>query len=85
MLVGPYHNEVICIFTHIADPLILRLIGKWLNAGYMLDGVGVRTDEGSPQGGPISPILANIYLHFVLDLWFEKKIKPTCQGEGVSD
>lgn len=66
----------------IADPLILRLVGKWLNAGYMLDGVVVRTEEGSPQGGPISPILANIYLHFALDLWFEKKIKPTCQGEA---
>ena len=47
----------------IADPLILRLIGKWLNAGYMLGGVVTRTEEGSPQGGPISPILANIYLH----------------------
>ena len=66
----------------IADPLILRLIGKWLNAGYMLGGVVTRTEEGSPQGGPISPILANIYLHFVLDLWFAKKIKPTCQGEA---
>src|SRR5499433_1912481 len=66
----------------IADPLILRLIGKWLNAGYMLGGVVTRTEEGSPQGGPISPILANIYLHHVLDLWFEKKIKPKCRGEA---
>jgi RNA-directed DNA polymerase len=66
----------------IADPLILRLIGKWLNAGFMVGGVVTRTEEGSPQGGPISPILSNIYLHFVLDLWFEKKIKPACQGEA---
>ena len=66
----------------IADPLILRLIGKWLKAGCMVEGVVLRTEEGSPQGGPISPILSNIYLHFVLDLWFDKKIKPTCQGEA---
>src|SRR5215469_2497525 len=77
------HERLQKMVAHrIADPLILRLIGKWLNAGYMLDGVVARTKEGSPQGGPISPILANIYLHFVLDLWFEKKIKPTCQGEA---
>ena len=48
----------------IADPFILRLIGKWLNAGFMVGGVVTRTEEGSPQGGPISPILSNIYLHF---------------------
>lgn len=66
----------------IADPVILRLIGKWLNAGFMEGGVVTRTEEGSPQGGPISPILANIYLHYVLDLWFEKKIRPICQGEA---
>src|SRR5208283_5158457 len=66
----------------IADPFILRLIGKWLNAGFMVGGVVTRTEEGSPQGGPISPILSNIYLHFVLDLWFEKKIRPACQGEA---
>lgn len=65
----------------IADPVILRLIGKWLKAGYMVGWVVTRTEEGSPQGGPISPILANIYLHYVLDLWFERKIKPTCKGE----
>jgi len=65
----------------IADPVILRLIGKWLKAGYMMGGVVTRMEEGSPQGGPISPILANIYLHYALDLWFQKKIKPTCKGE----
>jgi group II intron reverse transcriptase/maturase len=66
----------------IADPVILRLIGKWLKAGVMTDGVLVRTEEGTPQGGCISPILANVYLHFVLDLWFEKKFKPRCRGEA---
>ncbi|MCU1250785.1 MAG: hypothetical protein JWQ49_3814 [Edaphobacter sp.] len=53
-----------------------------LNAGFMVEGVVTRTEEGSPQGGPISPILSNIYLHYVLDLWFEKKMRPACQGEA---
>jgi RNA-directed DNA polymerase len=66
----------------IADPVILRLIGKWLRAGVMQGGVVTRTEEGTPQGGPISPVLANVYLHFVLDLWFEKKFRPLCQGEA---
>jgi RNA-directed DNA polymerase len=66
----------------IADPVILSLIGKWLNAGAMKDGVVIHTDDGTPQGGPISPVLSNIYLHFLLDLWFEKKIKPACRGEA---
>jgi RNA-directed DNA polymerase len=66
----------------IADGVILRLIGKWLRAGVMQDGVVIRTEEGTPQGGPLSPLLANIYLHFVLDLWFEKKMRPWCQGEA---
>jgi group II intron reverse transcriptase/maturase len=66
----------------IADPVILSLIGKWLNAGAMQGGVVIHTEEGTPQGGPISPVLSNIYLHFLLDLWFEKKIKPACRGEA---
>jgi len=66
----------------IADPVILSLIGKWLNAGAMKDGVVIYTEEGTPQGGPISPVLSNVYLHFLLDLWFEKKIKPACRGEA---
>jgi RNA-directed DNA polymerase len=66
----------------IADPVILGLIGKWLNAGAMQDGVIIHTGEGTPQGGPISPVLSNLYLHFILDLWFEKKIKPQCRGEA---
>ncbi|GAB6172401.1 group II intron reverse transcriptase/maturase [Paradesulfitobacterium aromaticivorans] len=66
----------------IADPVILRLVGKWLKAGVMENGVVTRNEEGIPQGGPISPILANIYLHYVLDLWFEKRCKKWFQGEA---
>ena len=66
----------------IADPVIINLIGKWLKAGVMLNGVVVRNEEGTPQGGPISPVLANIYLHYVLDLWFEKKYRRCLQGEA---
>ena len=70
------------VAQRIADPVILSLIGKWLRAGVMQDGVVVRMHEGSPQGGPVSPVLANIYLHYVLDLWFEKRFKTWCQGEA---
>lgn len=66
----------------IADPVILSLIGKWLKAGAMQDGVVIRTEEGTPQGGPVSCVLANIYLHYSLDVWFERKFKPHCQGEA---
>jgi group II intron reverse transcriptase/maturase len=66
----------------IADPVILSLIGKWLNAGAMQHGVVIHTGEGTPQGGPISCVLANIYLHFSLDLWFERKFKPQSRGEA---
>jgi RNA-directed DNA polymerase len=64
----------------IKDPVILRLIDKWLRAGVMDGGLFQQSEEGVPQGGPISPILSNIYLHYALDLWFEKKVKPRCEG-----
>src|SRR5262244_2215548 len=66
----------------IADPAILRLIAKWLKAGVMHDGAFIDAKEGVPQGGPISPVLRNLYLHFTLDLWFAKKIKPQARGEA---
>lgn len=66
----------------IADPVVLRLIDKWLRAGVMDSGLKVLTEEGVPQGGPVSCILANIYLHYCLDLWFEKQVMPTCKGEA---
>ena len=63
------------------DGVIRRLIGKWLKAGVMEDGNITYSDEGTPQGGVISPLLANIYLHYVLDEWFEKTVKPFMQGK----
>jgi RNA-directed DNA polymerase len=64
----------------IADPVILRLVGKWLRAGVMQDGVVVRNRDGVSQGNPISPVLANLYLHHVLDLWFERRFTRSCRG-----
>jgi RNA-directed DNA polymerase len=66
----------------IADPIILQLVSKWLKAGAMQDGVFFPAKEGTPQGGPISPVLSNLYLHFTLDLWFAKKFKSLCRGEA---
>lgn len=66
----------------IGDPNFKRLINKFLKAGVMEAGKVEPTEKGTPQGGIISPILANIYLHYVLDLWFEKAIKPICRGEA---
>jgi len=64
----------------IDDRPFLRLIGKWLKAGVLEeDGQVIHPQTGTPQGGCISPILANIYLHYVLDLWFARKIKPRCR------
>ena len=77
------HQWIIRMLKHrIKDKIILRLIGKWLKAGVMINGVVHTRDEGTHQGGPISVVLANIYLHYALDLWFEKRIKPTLQGEA---
>lgn len=76
------HDWMMKFLAHrIADRSILRLVKKWLNAGHMENGVVSRNEEGTPQGGPISPLLANIYLHYVLDLWFEKRFKKSCEGE----
>ncbi len=66
----------------IADPGVLRLIDKWLRAGVMAHGLKRVTESGVPQGGPISCVLSNIYLHYVLDLWFEKCVKRACRGEA---
>ena len=69
-----------CLEQRIADPNFLWLIKRFLKAGVMTEGHTEATHQGTPQGGIISPILANIYLHYVLDLWFAVKEKPTCTG-----
>ena len=66
----------------IADGVVLRLIDKWLKAGVLENGAVQRSEVGSIQGGVISPILANIYLHHVLDRWFENEVKPRLAGSG---
>jgi group II intron reverse transcriptase/maturase len=66
----------------IADPNLLRLIKRFLKAGILEEGQYWDTDKGTPQGGLVSPVLANIYLHYALDLWFEKVIKKRCKGEA---
>jgi len=75
------HGQLRNLFTkRVCDGVIVRLLGKWLNAGVMEDGAIHRTREGTPQGGVISPLLANIYLHEVVDGWFEEQVKPRLQG-----
>lgn len=69
-----------CLEEKITDKNLLWLVRKFLKAGVVEDGKQLATDLGTPQGGVISPLLANIYLHYVLDLWFKKKIEPQAQG-----
>ena len=69
------------VSRRVRDGVLRRLIGKWLNAGVMENGELSFSESGSPQGGVISPLLANIYLHYVLDEWFEKQVKPVMRGK----
>jgi RNA-directed DNA polymerase len=66
----------------VKDGVLTRLIGKWLKAGVMEDGRWQRPEAGSPQGGVISPLLANIYLHHVLDAWFDREVRPRLIGRS---
>ena len=68
----------------IDDKAFLNLIQKWLKAGILeTDGKILHLENGTPQGGCVSPVLANVYLHFVIDLWFEKVVKAHCKGEAL--
>jgi RNA-directed DNA polymerase len=68
--------------VRIGDPNIIRLVKKFLKAGLMDNGVLMTTEIGTPQGSIVSPTLANIYLHYSLDLWFEKVIKRNFRGQA---
>ncbi len=75
------HDWMMKFLEHrIADSKVLRMVKRFLMAGIMEDGELIKNEKGTPQGGLISPLLANIYLHYVLDLWFEKKFCKTCEG-----
>jgi len=66
----------------IKDPSLLTIIRRLLKAGYLEEDMKVETEQGTPQGGNLSPLLCNVFLHYVLDLWFERKIKPQVNGDA---
>jgi RNA-directed DNA polymerase len=66
----------------ISDPRMLELIVRFLKSGVMIDGRREETDDGVPQGACLSPLLANVYLHYVLDQWFERDVKPRLRGQA---
>ena len=66
----------------IGDGRILRLISRMLKGGILEDGLVRASDYGTPQGSILSPLLSNVYLHYVLDLWFEHRVKKQSRGEA---
>lgn len=77
------HEWMMKFLKHrIEDKNLLRLISRFLKAGIVEDGIKYDTPKGTPQGGVCSPILANIYLHYVLDLWFDKIVRKHCKGSA---
>ncbi len=77
------HGWLLRFVEHrVGDPRIISLIKRWLKAGVLEEGELRSVETGTPQGGSISVLLSNIYLHYVLDLWFEKVIKPKLKGEA---
>jgi len=69
----------------VGDPRITSLIRRWLKAGILEDGELTANEKGTPQGGSISVLLSNLYLHHVLDLWFEKVVKPRLKRASLPD
>ena len=68
----------------IGDRRVWRVIWRILKSGVMEDGLERASEEGTPQGGSLSALLSNVYLHYVLDLWFERRFKPRLSGGSVS-
>ncbi len=77
------HQWILRFIEHrVQDPRIVNLIRRWLRAGVLEDGTVKIDDRGVPQGGPISVLLSNLYLHYALDLWFSKVVKGRLRGEA---
>jgi RNA-directed DNA polymerase len=78
------HDELLKMLAErVDDKALLWLIGKWLKAGVLdTDGKTLHPETGTPQGGVVSPILANVYLHYALDMWFQKVVIPHCRGQA---
>ncbi len=77
------HQHLVEILRQrVRDGVVLRLISKWLHAGVLEEGRVTHPETGSPQGGVISPMLANVYLHEVLDTWFEQAVRPRMRGRS---
>jgi RNA-directed DNA polymerase len=81
----PHHHLRAILDQRVTDGVIRRMIDKWLKAGVLEDGLRLLrlATEGTPQGGVISPMLSNIYLHHVLDGWFEDEVRPRLQGNAT--
>jgi group II intron reverse transcriptase/maturase len=78
------HEWLVKFVEHrIADRRVVRLIQKWLNAGVLEEGKRTRTEEGTPQGGSASPLLANVYLHYVFDLWAQAWRRTQARGDMI--
>lgn len=77
------HDWMLRFVEHrVGDPRLISLIRRWLKAGVLEDGEVHASEQGTPQGGSISVLLSNVYLHYVLDLWFERTVKPRLRGEA---
>lgn len=78
------HEWLVKFIEHrIADRRIVRLIQKWLRAGALEEGRLIQTEEGTVQGGSISPLLANIYLHYIIDLWVQQWRRKHARGDVI--